>query len=239
MFGTNESANPRESGYLVHSIFPTIQGEGPFVGTPSLFVRFAGCNLKCAFCDTNFEGGDEYVDVEDLAELLVKNLIEFDVSLVVFTGGEPLLQPLAPLIESVTERMGYGVRFQIETSGSYLHSDVVAAFFFDTSIVISPKTPRFATGLEAVLATGALTIPDRVFFKYIVGKDTTIDDFDRHPDWLPKRQIFLQPMDVDNEGPLSTRGEEETRENTEKVVDFAMRLGYRVSLQTHKILGVP
>ena len=49
MFGKNEIAKARsvEDGYLVHSMFHTLQGEGPFAGHPALFVRFAGCNLRC------------------------------------------------------------------------------------------------------------------------------------------------------------------------------------------------
>ncbi len=50
MFGTNPVAGPRQKDFLVHDIFFTVQGEGPHVGKPALFVRFADCNLRCFFC---------------------------------------------------------------------------------------------------------------------------------------------------------------------------------------------
>jgi len=58
MFGTNPLSKPIESDGLyleVQDIFSTIQGEGPFAGKPAVFLRLAGCNLRCFFCDTDFE----------------------------------------------------------------------------------------------------------------------------------------------------------------------------------------
>ena len=49
-----KSAHYTTRSYDVHSIFPTIQGEGPFVGQPAIFIRLAGCNLQCPACDTDY-----------------------------------------------------------------------------------------------------------------------------------------------------------------------------------------
>ena len=73
----------------VKEIFTSIQGEGPFVGYKQLFIRFCGCNLSCAYCDTDYRTVDstEYRLCE-LIEIVKQNLDCHSVSL---TGGEPLL----------------------------------------------------------------------------------------------------------------------------------------------------
>ena len=76
----------------IKEIFESIQGEGPFVGTKQLFIRFCGCNLNCDYCDTNFDAKDA---VSYTADSLIKK-IQNDYDLkrihsVSLTGGEPLL----------------------------------------------------------------------------------------------------------------------------------------------------
>ncbi len=72
----------------IKEIFPSIQGEGPYVGYKQLFVRFCNCNLKCNYCDTDFADGKDYSPCE-LADEVNKYGNVHSVSL---TGGEPLLQ---------------------------------------------------------------------------------------------------------------------------------------------------
>lgn len=72
----------------VNEIFPSIQGEGPYVGYKQLFVRFCNCNLKCNYCDTDYAGGKDYNPCE-LADEVNKFT---DVHSISLTGGEPLLQ---------------------------------------------------------------------------------------------------------------------------------------------------
>jgi 7-carboxy-7-deazaguanine synthase len=97
----------------VSEIFYSIQGESTHAGLPCVFVRLAGCNLRCRWCDTAyaFHGGREMAVAEVMA------LVEgYPCSLVEVTGGEPLLQPDAvPLMEELLRR---GRRVLLETSGS-------------------------------------------------------------------------------------------------------------------------
>lgn len=86
----------------IKEIFTSIQGEGLYIGCKQMFIRFAGCNLSCAYCDTDFDaaGAKEY-DVDRLAALVNKEKNIHSVSL---TGGEPLLQAeflekFLPLVE--------------------------------------------------------------------------------------------------------------------------------------------
>lgn len=72
----------------IKEIFASIQGEGPYVGYKQLFIRFCNCNLKCNYCDTDFEDGKEYDPCE-----LANEVNKFtDVHSISLTGGEPLLQ---------------------------------------------------------------------------------------------------------------------------------------------------
>ena len=118
--------------YAVKEIFYTLQGEGALTGRPAVFCRFAGCNLwsgreedrataACNFCDTEFIGtdgteGGRYPDADALADKVASLWPErAHARFVVFTGGEPLLQLDAPLIEALHRR---GFEIAIETNGT-------------------------------------------------------------------------------------------------------------------------
>src|SRR5690606_12755887 len=105
--------------YAVKEIFYTLQGEGFHAGRPAVFCRFSGCNLwsgreqdrasaQCTFCDTDFVGtnginGGKYADEDSLASAIADHWPNqfLEHRLVVFTGGEPLLQLDAPLLRSL------------------------------------------------------------------------------------------------------------------------------------------
>lgn len=97
----------------VFEIFSSIQGETTRTGLPMLFIRTAGCNLRCRWCDTQYayEGGTEY-SVEDLVARVEASGLHH----VTLTGGEPLLQPDAPeLVRALIDR---SLEVQVETGGS-------------------------------------------------------------------------------------------------------------------------
>ena len=76
---------------VLKSVFPTIQGEGIHTGAPAVFVRFAGCNVKCSWCDTDWKNG-KAVEIGDLVAHVVSLCGEYNIKHVVITGGEPLDQ---------------------------------------------------------------------------------------------------------------------------------------------------
>jgi 7-carboxy-7-deazaguanine synthase len=108
--------------YRVNEIFSSIQGEGTWIGRPVTFVRLAGCNLACPWCDTDYQKYEE-MTIEEIADRLqYRN--------VVITGGEPLLQFIKPLIVELRMERGYVVAY--ETNGTL-------PMVYTDWIVCSPK----------------------------------------------------------------------------------------------------
>jgi 7-carboxy-7-deazaguanine synthase len=175
-------------GYAVKEIFKTLQGEGAQTGRAAVFCRFAGCNLwsgreedrtsaACRFCDTDFVGtegtlGGRYVTAEALADTIERAWEGRHASrFVVLTGGEPLLQLDAALIDALHAR---GFEIAIETNGT-----VEAPEGIDW-ICVSPKTPeplKVTRGHELKLVYPQADLPPESF---------TGLDFER---------FSLQPMD--------------------------------------------
>ena len=233
--GTNvqekEHAAYREDGVLdVVQVWRTLQGEGPFVGTPAVFARLAGCNLQCPWCDTDYTTGRQQVapeylvrEIRDLSLVSMKQAS----SLVVFTGGEPFRQNLGPAARLL---LSYGYRIQVETNGTLYHDDF--PWVGEVSIVCSPKTPRIAEEIKRYVTA----------FKYIVDSDhldtdglplSTLDNpcgVYKPAKGFPRDRIFIQPADT---------GDRHKNElNTKVAVQICMNYGYRLSLQTHKLLGL-
>lgn len=98
----------------IQSVFYTLQGEGPFIGKPALFIRLAGCNLKCYWCDTDFESSQWQPTLAELMDRVAKEKPDH-CKFIVITGGEPFRQNIAPLVEQLLQ---YGMTVQIETNGT-------------------------------------------------------------------------------------------------------------------------
>lgn len=101
--------------YNVNEIFYSLQGEGYFTGTPAVFLRFSGCNLRCDFCDTDHTASTA-MDIDTL----VNSLLSYPSRHLVITGGEPSLQVDRLLIEVLHDA---GFYVQIETNGTHALPD--------------------------------------------------------------------------------------------------------------------
>jgi 7-carboxy-7-deazaguanine synthase len=190
---------------LISEIFgPTVQGEGPLVGRPSVFVRTGGCDYRCTWCDTLYavlpEHRHEWVSMTP-AEVgsAIDKLINNDSVLVTLSGGNPALQPLAPLIE-----LGHakGHTFALETQGS-----VPASWFAQLDwLIISPKPPssRMATDWNALDAcVNAAKQKPRCALKIVVFDETDYDYARMVSSRYPALPIYLQ---VGNPAPLQYVG---------------------------------
>jgi 7-carboxy-7-deazaguanine synthase len=141
---------------LISEIFgPTVQGEGPVMGLPAVFVRTGACDYRCSWCDTPYAVWPEYrgqwhfMRCEEILAR-IDELAANKPMLVTLSGGNPALQPFGPLIE-----LGHckGHSFALETQGS-----VAQPWFANLDwLILSPKPPssKFVTewsGVEACLA---------------------------------------------------------------------------------------
>lgn len=217
--------------YRIHSIFSSIQGEGPFSGIPAIFVRFSGCNLNCPLCDTDHTPFEEFTLERTVGSILAAISEEQSkISLVVLTGGEPMLQDIAPLVRHLI-----GLKFfvQIETNGTLYRSffpwkEIGTSLF----VVCSPKTkihlelnPYIGAYKYTVRATSPLA--DNGLPLFALGNDREID---HPPSTFRGGMIFIQPADEKNAKRNSA--------NTARAVDICKRYGYTLCLQIHKIIGV-
>lgn len=213
----------------IQEIFYTIQGEGPFSGQPSVFIRTAGCNLKCYWCDTDFESSSWSPSLDELVEQV--NAIRPPVcDLIVLTGGEPFRQNICPFVEAM---LGQGLRVQIETAGT-LWVDLPETP--NLTIVCSPKTRQLHTkliprlsALKYVLSTGEIDLGDG-----LPAMSTQIPDKPMRLYRAERSQnvpIYVMPRD--------DQDIERNARNAALCADVAMRHGYRLCLQVHKLIGLP
>lgn len=247
MYGKNAVASPDYSvtgSLMVHGDpWYTIQGEGPDAGTPAVFVRLAGCNLRCFFCDTEFEGGRQW-ELEELTTFcadLVKDVPSCE--LVVLTGGEPLLQNVVPLMRRLNL---LDFRVAIETAGTVIPPGFKRFWLEEgghgtNSIVCSPKTRKINDELAPLIDA----------FKYIVEDGATGDDglpnfsTQTHsslrsrpvvslyrPDRAFGQRIYVQAMDA-------AGNPNATQRNLIHAAEMAMKHGYLWSVQTHKLADLP
>lgn len=211
----------------VHSIFHTIQGEGPFAGSPAIFVRLSGCNLQCPQCDTDYTSLRHLVGPNGLLELLTE--VHPSERLVVITGGEPFRQNLTPAVQAM---LAAGYMVQIESNGTLYQP----GFPYDQVIlVVSPKTSKLHRGLvEHVGSIHSL--------KYVVGADSIAADglpilalghpappqVARPPAWF-KGRVYVQAADLKD--PVANA------ENQSLAVESCIQHGYTLGIQIHKLIG--
>lgn len=221
--------------YTVKEIFHTLQGEGANTGRAAVFLRFAGCNLwsgreedraaaTCRFCDTDFIDGARFADAAALAAAVaavwpgersetMRNGAMPDRAMVVCTGGEPALQLDDALVAALHEA---GFAVAIETNGT---RPLPAGLDW---VCVSPKA-----GTRLAVEAG-----DEL--KLVFPQDGAPPAAFEH---LGFRHFFLQPMDRPGDGPGDGAGRAEATRAA--IAHCLAHPRWRLSLQTHKILGIP
>ena len=194
--------------YPIVEIFHSVQGEGFHSGVPHVFVRFGNCNLRCEWCDTDF-----LVYEERGLDSIVDEVLSYGCDRVIFTGGEPAMQDLATIGGKLKE---HGINLSIETNGT-MEVDPVIDW-----ICVSPKDQvypdvairqRSGDELKVVYCGQSLEIYDELK-----------EGFSHH---------FIQPCYIDSE---SVEQNGRSFQMVEKLVKD--NPGWRLSLQTHKWMGV-
>jgi 7-carboxy-7-deazaguanine synthase len=220
--------------YPVNEIFESIQGEGRFTGVPSVFLRLQGCPVGCPWCDTQHTWSVASEDIITVTQLREKNaeapthanmsvagfLDEYkkrgyQAKHIVITGGEPAMHDLLPL---TTELLAQGWSVQIETSGTFAlmcHKDVF--------VTVSPKInmPGKFPILPHVMARANEIKHAIAMQKHVDELQALLLDCPVSGDTL----IYLQPIS-------------QQARATELAVATCIKQNWRLSLQTHKFIGI-
>ena len=199
--------------YKVNDIFYSLQGEGHNTGRAAVFVRFAGCNLRCPFCDTAFDSYREMTGEEVVAEMA-----QYPARFAVLTGGEPTLQVDEAFVD-LLHSMGFEVA--MESNGT-----LPAPENLDW-LTISPKSLHWAAGKGQ--GASNMRKPDEL--KVIFEENTDPDSFLSSLATYPSPQntlLYIQPCD--------TGDEKRNADITLKCIDYIKEHPqWRLSLQTHKL----
>ena len=215
----------------IAELYSSIQGEGQFAGTPSVFVRTTGCNLRCWFCDTPFTSWNPEGDTASVSELMTR-IAGFGIEHVVLTGGEPLLQPESvPLCEAL---LSAGHFVTIETAGTIYQP--APASLMSISPKLANSSPERVGTAEAtawiarheqtrdnheVIARLIDSTPYQ--FKFVVDEPRDLDDIDRYLAGWPLVQgdhVWLMPQ---------ARTREELASRSSWLETESSRRGYRFS----------
>ncbi|RJG48666.1 7-carboxy-7-deazaguanine synthase QueE [Motilimonas pumila] len=220
--------------YRINEMFQTIQGEGVYTGVPAVFIRLQGCDVGCPWCDTQHTWHIADQDKTDLIIItdksnessrwaqvdscgIIKEMqrLGYVAKHVVITGGEPCMYDLRELTLALHQQ-GYST--QIETSGTYKVQVADASF-----VTVSPKV-NMKGGLS--VRKDALLRANEI--KHPVGTAKDIDALDALIQPLHKQlqaQICLQPI---SQKPRATQ----------LATQVCIERNWRLSIQTHKYIGI-
>ena len=195
--------------YRINEIFYSLQGEGYWTGTPMVFLRFSGCNLKCPFCDTDHSGYRE-MSAEEI--VLAALQAGGECRRVCVTGGEPSLQLDNALVDALH---GAEFRIHVETNGTRPLPTGV------DWVTLSPKSD-----VKSLKGDGTVVLGKADEVK-VVYEGCSVDKWAAFPaDWH-----FLQPCD--------TGDETKNKAVLAETIDHIQRHPcWRLSLQTHKLMNI-
>ena len=194
--------------YPIVEIFHSVQGEAFHAGVPHVFIRFGNCNLRCEWCDTDF------LTFEDLElEDIVNQVLEFDCKRVIFTGGEPAMQDLEAIGSRLKE---YDIHLSIETNGTIPIPEII------DWICVSPKDQLYPN-VSIKQKTG-----DELKVVYC---GQSLDMYEELKSGFEHHYVqpcYIDEEDVEWNGRNFAAVEKLVKDNP----------GWRLSLQTHKWMGV-
>ena len=214
--------------YKVIEQFDSINGEGKKAGSPAHFIRFAGCNLRCTYCDTMYANESDASFTLYTAEELLRSVKESGIKNVTLTGGEPLIQEgiyeLLKLFDDDGE-----TEVEVETNGS-VDIEGFKSLSGRISFTLDYKLPE--SGMESRMRTdNYLHIRENDTVKFVAG---SIADLDRAYEIIKKHELekkcnlFISPV----------FGKIDPAVIVEYMVEKKMN-GARLGLQLHKIIWDP
>ena len=213
---------------LINEIYPAHQGEGPFIGTPSIFVRTHLCPVKCEWCDTPFtwDGSEkgEKLSHADLSKSLQNDYN--GIRHIVWTGGEPLVQRELPYV--IRELSDLGFTHEIETSAALVPKNFDEWISVKANFNLSPKLMSARPKLEpdAAILRRFYTLTQSVF-KIVVADDLDLHEAVRLIELVGNvdpQDVYLMPCGT-------TR--QEIVDGLKWLMPKALDLGFKVTTRMH------
>lgn len=230
----------------VSEIFYSLQGEGALAGTPAVFVRLQGCPIRCPWCDTKHTWVEDPNQIVSSEAMLSKGgnnprreyaLMGFDeilamvkgsahpngTPLIVITGGEPLIHIELPAFINFLTDQGFEV--QIETSGTFPIRDLLDLCEVRPYITVSPK---YNINPNYPVHTADFLYADEV--KVVVARQEDVDflmeELKRWEHIYAPTNLYLQPNALGGSDAIRF------------TIEQCKKLGFKLSLQTHKLVGI-
>ena len=220
---------PAGSNLRIAEIFHSIQGEGSWVGTPSVFVRVSGCNLRCVWCDTPYASWSPEGPVLGLSAIL-SSVAAFECDHVVITGGEPML--FEPVVDLALALKDLGHTITIETAGTVfreLPCDLmsISPKLLNSVPVGTDWESRHAAARLNFEALSALVERYDCQLKFVIGSLSDISEISAILENLP----FVKPERV----LLMAEGTDSAviLEGMKALVPIAMERGWRLTPRMH------
>ena len=216
---------------IISEIFYSIQGEGPNVGKPAVFLRLAGCNLRCTWCDTKYAititktitktktSNSNGLSYSNSCNQVVKQIRQFPCRHLVITGGEPLLQQngLMPLLEKLKD---YYV--EIETNGSIPLK--IAKYVEQINC-----SPKLSNSGNKPYALKIKPTDKKVIYKFVIKDMQDLKEVltftKKHK--IPKNRVWLMPEGVDREKII---------ERSKWIIEVCKKEGVNFSPRLHVML---
>lgn len=194
--------------YPIVEIFHSVQGEGFHSGIPHVFIRFGNCNLRCEWCDTDFLTYEERT-----LSSIVDEVLSYNCERVIFTGGEPAMQDL-DTIGTILKQ--HGLKLSIETNGTIPVDPII------DWICVSPKDQMYPN----------VAIKQRTGHELkVVYVGQSLDMYNELKEGFEHH--FIQPCYIESD---SVEANGRSFSQVEELVKLSQ--GWRLSLQTHKWMGV-
>lgn len=204
--------------FHLHAIFSSLQGEGRNAGRPATFVRFAGCNLACKWCDTH-KGERMTLTAEDI----VKRVREHSSKSVIITGGEPTVQKGLDVLVRALKDAGYWVA--LETNGVRAP---VGAELFDY-ISVSPKPDYFSRYMDNLMLREANEV------RIVATTDEIVGFCRSMRNRIKANDYYISPLET--EGRMHYRRALNLLVKLNKVMSDVTPQ-WALSIQMHKVIGV-
>ncbi len=190
--------------------FFTIQGEGKYSGKAAYFIRIAGCDVGCVWCDVKESWDKEQHALLSISEI-IENVVKSNANFVVLTGGEPAMYDLRPLVDQLKS---LGIMVAIETSGCYPLKGEVDWYCFSPKKFKAPCDEAYKKANE---------------LKVIISHPSDLEWATTHALKVSTNcQLYLQPEWSKSEKLLPL------------IIEFVKsNQQWKISLQTHKFMNIP